>query len=318
MDRAAKQGPARGGRALPVRQGLWLLLALALWMPNGHDPAAAQAQDAAWTSTQVQLDAKSEWRHTGLMLQKGDALVISAEGRWSNTADGAADKGPAGYPNNKRPTSTAPQFDFASLIGKVGDVVFEIGRSYTGASPADGELLVAMNDDPGTFGDNQGGLILNIRAKVAPTAEPTASATGGLSTNTATTSDASNTATTSNEVANVEPNETGTASANAVVNDVAKEVDVPITTTHWPHAPPAIWLAAGVIALVALARGVRNWLKRRDPTQAHKVGARPVETEPPVTSITPRGPVSPGLEISYVVDLGEDEISIHPPGGAPS
>lgn len=116
----------------------------------------------AQSSTLV-LPANVEWLDTGIDVQSGVVFVltISATGSWSNVAAGQA-VGAVGYGSLRLPNAIAPDEPFASLIGRVNGTVFGIGERFGGSSPATGRLFLAMNDVPGTFGDNSGALTVVV------------------------------------------------------------------------------------------------------------------------------------------------------------
>jgi hypothetical protein len=100
------------------------------------------------------------WVDTGLTLQKGQQFRIEASGSWSNT--GPPSLGPNGFPGYLYPGTVLASASLASLIGKVGDVVFAVGGSFEGPSPSSGRLFLSINDTPDNFSDNQGSLSVAI------------------------------------------------------------------------------------------------------------------------------------------------------------
>jgi len=100
------------------------------------------------------------WVDTGLTLQQGQQFRIEASGQWSNT--GPPSLGPDGFKGYLFPGTVLPSASLASLIGKVGDVVFALGGSFEGPSPSSGRLFLSINDTPDTFSDNQGSLSVAI------------------------------------------------------------------------------------------------------------------------------------------------------------
>lgn len=109
----------------------------------------------------VTVPANLHWVDSGIVLRQGQPLRISASGAWSNT--GPPSIGPAGFVGYHYPGTILASADLASLIGRVGNETFAIGGGFSGFSPADGHLLLSINDTPDTFGDNQGFLKVTIR-----------------------------------------------------------------------------------------------------------------------------------------------------------
>jgi hypothetical protein len=125
--------------------------AIAIDLANpGHPVSPPRAPD------RVELNARADqmWIPTGIELTKGQRMTISAQGTWSNA--GAPDKNPDGYVNYKYPGTILADADLASLIGRVEDSIFPIGKRSENASPGTGELFLSINDTPDSFGDNQG------------------------------------------------------------------------------------------------------------------------------------------------------------------
>jgi hypothetical protein len=129
------------------------------------------ANSAYWAVPEIEdqsLQASQPLFDTGVDLQQGEKIAVFAEGEWSNVGNNSpnAQKINAnGYQGYFRPSSVYPQFPFSSLVGKIGNQVFNIGTDFSGSAPATGRLFLQMNDDPGTFGDNSGELKITV-AKV--------------------------------------------------------------------------------------------------------------------------------------------------------
>lgn len=112
------------------------------------------------TRTEVTVSANVLWLDTGVALQAGQQFRVQASGLWSNTGPPA--KGPNGFIGFSHPSSLLPTANFASLIGRVGGVMFPVGESFEGPSPGSGTLFLSINDLPNTFADNQGTLAVTI------------------------------------------------------------------------------------------------------------------------------------------------------------
>lgn len=109
---------------------------------------------------EVTVPANVLWIDTGVSLQAGQHFRVQASGLWSNTGRPAKD--PNGFEGFFHPGSLLPSANFASLIGRVGGVMFPVGESFAGTSPAGGTLFLSINDLPDTFADNQGTLAVSI------------------------------------------------------------------------------------------------------------------------------------------------------------
>jgi hypothetical protein len=135
----------------------WLvppLTALALALGGGS--AFAQG-------TTVIVPANVEWFDTGIDVRASNLspLRISASGSWTNVPNGQL-VGASGYGSLKLANAVAPTEPFGSLIGKVNGTIFAIGERFSRKSPGDGRLFLAMNDVPGTYGDNSGQLTVVV------------------------------------------------------------------------------------------------------------------------------------------------------------
>ncbi len=84
------------------------------------------------------------------------------EGRWSNI-------GPPAFRQEGINVVVAGTWvegaPLGALIGRVGGTAFLIGSQQSITSPAEGHLLLAMNDVRGTYSDNQGWLDVFVSAQ---------------------------------------------------------------------------------------------------------------------------------------------------------
>ena len=100
------------------------------------------------------------WQESYVRVEKGQRLVIDAEGAWSPDlqnrigwcgADGVANTpGSDGY--------LLPGTNIGALIAKIGDAVFAVGSRYDNPAPAEGVIFLAMNENPNN--NNQAGSLL--------------------------------------------------------------------------------------------------------------------------------------------------------------
>ena len=134
----------------------------------------------------LDVNAASGWTATGMTLQKGWRVEITAQGSWSNgnyqRSDGStfrASYGPEGYIGNKDTSGNVPVPStwVGALIGRIGDnPAFAIGPDLTAIAANGGPLSLAMNDAPDSLTDNQGKLTVAIKVQstVSPTPFPCA------------------------------------------------------------------------------------------------------------------------------------------------
>lgn len=97
---------------------------------------------------------------TGITVNAGDSIVITASGTWSNS--GSSSWGPGGNGTSAPASFALPGQSQYSLIGRVGTsgAFFEVGTSYSGTASATGKLYLLMNDDQ--FADNTGKVTATI------------------------------------------------------------------------------------------------------------------------------------------------------------
>lgn len=143
----------------------WLVLPFAaLALALGGESVFAQGAT-------VIVPANVEWVDTGIDVRASNLspLRITSTGSWTNVPNGQA-IGAAGYGSLKLPNAVAPTEPFGSLIGKVSGTIFGIGEGFNKKSPADGRLFLAMNDVPGTYGDNSGQLTVIVTQELSKAA----------------------------------------------------------------------------------------------------------------------------------------------------
>jgi len=110
----------------------------------------------------VSVPADQYWFNTGIIVEKGDWLHSTAEGRWWS---GISETGPNGDKGGLfgigRPScGGCPAVDgnLGELIGKVeGEFPFRIGKCQTEFIRTDGALLLAMNETTGPCKDGRAG-----------------------------------------------------------------------------------------------------------------------------------------------------------------
>ena len=100
------------------------------------------------------------WQETYVNVEKGQRLVIDAEGAWSpDLQDRIGWCGADGVANVIAGEDyLSPGTNVGALIAKIGDVVFSVGSRYDNAAPAEGVIFLAMNESPSN--NNQAGTLL--------------------------------------------------------------------------------------------------------------------------------------------------------------
>ena len=107
--------------------------------------------------------ANIKWQNTGIVVHKGDAVMINyVEGKWQTRMDGPM-VGPEGDPNWAfiPPGYTMPDQPIMSLIAKIGDnqpFLVVSGNEFIATST--GKLWLSSNDS--VHDDNIGSIIVNI------------------------------------------------------------------------------------------------------------------------------------------------------------
>ena len=97
------------------------------------------------------------WQESYVRVEKGQRMVIDADGAWSPDlrnrtgwcgADGVANT-PAGD------GYLLPGTNIGALIAKIGSNIFAVGSRYDNPAPAEGVIFLAMNENPNN--NNQAG-----------------------------------------------------------------------------------------------------------------------------------------------------------------
>ena len=124
----------------------------------------------------VVVPANQPWTATGINLDRGDEVTISAAGTIATNLNGAT-ASPAGTPPDcsvagpVRVPFVAPQLPCWSLLGRVGPSggVFEVGSGISFKSATAGELFLGVNDN--WFPDNSGNWMASIEVRQNQPAE---------------------------------------------------------------------------------------------------------------------------------------------------
>ncbi len=111
-------------------------------------------------STLVVVDARSAWAgRTGIHLTAGASFHLGAGGQWTNDAHTFVPLSfapPGGQPCSTPADYLLPSAPHICLIGSVGGQAFPVGYGGSFVAPADGELLLSINDNPGLCANNGG------------------------------------------------------------------------------------------------------------------------------------------------------------------
>ena len=112
-------------------------------------------QSCARVQQFLRVPAQAEWCDTGVEVREGQTIYFRVgEGRWSNAAPPAPSYGAEGGAAFQGTwIEGAP---LGALIGRVNDATFLIGSKSSVTSPANGHLMLAMNDVRGSYEDNRG------------------------------------------------------------------------------------------------------------------------------------------------------------------
>ena len=177
---------------------LWTRTVLAEITPRAPRPSVfTSAQDPATASTparkllqsqEVQITGDSFWLDTGIDVQAGEHVVLTASGSL-RYADQKSDNGPAGIPRNFKDLLRDLPFNDAgrgAVIGRVGDKAtsqpFVVGAKRDLVSPISGRLSIGINQIKNDTGDGTYTIEIQIYAadanSVLFTARPVASIPG--------------------------------------------------------------------------------------------------------------------------------------------
>ncbi len=149
-----------------VLAGSVLALCAASWYATS---AAALWQPKSFTTLSTRaVYAYRQWQSTGLYLNAGDRLSLTASGQWSYS--------PEAGPHGPRGGQPAPSYYplpgalGGALLGRLGETgdIFYVGDRFTYVAQEAGFFYLQINDD--LLGDNMGELTLQIEVEPAPTA----------------------------------------------------------------------------------------------------------------------------------------------------
>lgn len=122
----------------------------------------ATKQIAEWKENKViSVPADVLWVDTGINLRKGDKFTIDASGQWSDGGEPIRYWGPNGV-GESIPGTVVPSANLDALVGKVGDVMFQVGETYSSVSPSSGTLYLSFNDLPHSYPGNLGTVTVDV------------------------------------------------------------------------------------------------------------------------------------------------------------
>ena len=159
--------------------GVLFLAFLMLALPTPRT-AANSAQSAPSTKKMLSKDFTLEgakvWTDTGITLEPGQHIVVTAEGKLQY-ADAKSEAGPEGLTRNFKDLIRILPFNAAgrgALIGKIGDPdiaqPFLLGAHKDVVSPIAGELSIGINQDTSDTGD--GSYTVKVEVYAADSSAP--------------------------------------------------------------------------------------------------------------------------------------------------
>lgn len=133
------------------------------------DPAqasAAHGPEKARSSCHA-LRADAGWRGTGVEVNPNQFVCVAADGLWSHGIQGIQAitpyYGPEGFAKDDPLNVPEVVARVGALIGRIGgNSPFVIGKQLCFVPSVAGQLMLSMNDDPGTFANNAGFLRVAI------------------------------------------------------------------------------------------------------------------------------------------------------------
>jgi hypothetical protein len=113
------------------------------------------------------IQANLAWQGTGITVSPSDFVCVAANGLWSHGGQGIQAitpfYGPEGFGKDDPVDVPEVVSRIGALIGKIGvNSPFLIERQLCFIPGAFGELMLSMNDSPGTFGNNFGTMHVQV------------------------------------------------------------------------------------------------------------------------------------------------------------
>jgi len=162
--------------------------------PQQQAPARQDSQNSATQtppgkkrlSQEVQLTGEGSWIDTGIDIQAGEHVLITATGKL-RYADAKEDNGPQGLPRGFKDLLRALPFNESgrgALIGRIGDrdtaQPFVVGARRDVAAPVSGRLSVGINQTTDDSGDGTYAVRIEVYAREGGTARVVAQQVSSL------------------------------------------------------------------------------------------------------------------------------------------
>ncbi len=139
-----------------MKSARWVLIAALIsspfWYVSPAQSAVAAVATANKTSSNVTINGSPKWVDTGMDVNAGDKLHITAKGtvNMGNDTGVTADGAPRGWLDTLRPLMV-PSGGRGTLVGRVGNsdaaTPFVVGANGTVTVPAAGRLYLGINQD---------------------------------------------------------------------------------------------------------------------------------------------------------------------------
>jgi hypothetical protein len=155
--------------------------------PDSQNPASSQTpQGKKRISQEVQLTGEASWLDTGIDVQAGEHMLVTATGKL-RYADAKDDNGPEGLPRAFKDLLRVLPFNEAgrgALIGRIGDQdiaqPFLIGARRDVLAPVSGRISVGINQTPDDTGDGNYTVRIEVYSPEGGTARVVARQVGSL------------------------------------------------------------------------------------------------------------------------------------------
>lgn len=134
-------------------------------------PEASQTVPSQLSAYQIRIDATEGWQNADITLTLGDQLIIEViDGRWTHQKGKASYNSGVGdqsyicaeYMSPNRCVEPLPSAPQGALIGKIGNIIFEIDEGTKITVQNAGDLFLRMNDGDIGLYDNDGMLTVKI------------------------------------------------------------------------------------------------------------------------------------------------------------
>jgi hypothetical protein len=170
-DRTVCDPGDNAGQAFPLTATGWGVfdIPITVIFTDGHTESLIHhlrfdTAAAAVKSRTVEVLGQEGWKDTGIQVNKGDRLSLTATGgvEWET----GSRVGPEGSSSKLKPYPWRPAYPVADigaggLIAKIGSgAPFRVGKTVTVTTSDTGELFLGINDN--NFEDNKGGFVVDV------------------------------------------------------------------------------------------------------------------------------------------------------------